>query len=178
VAAMVLAVPPVTHPPQENPMIRVATTPRAVPCSRRVRDSPCRIDGTSMAFAFPCEEARHKPRRRMFISSNPKDSLSKIAHFRLSMVSVPDVGLIHLTRNDRLPTAFVPGAARRPRIGFIGDASGARQIPQQRLDRASFRHSRQGDRLSNMKPVASITLYFSQSLVLVALWLICELLVE
>jgi hypothetical protein len=29
-----------------------------------------------------------------------------------------------------------------------------------------------------MKPVASITLYFSQSLVLVALWLICELLVE
>jgi hypothetical protein len=55
----------------------------------------------------------------MFISSNPKDSLSKIAHFRLSMVSVPDVGLIHLTRNDRLPTAFVPGVARRRGSGSL-----------------------------------------------------------
>jgi hypothetical protein len=57
VAAMALAVPPVTDPPQENPMIRVATTPKAIPCSRRARDSPCRIDGISRAFAFQCERA-------------------------------------------------------------------------------------------------------------------------
>ena len=105
VTAMVLAVPPVTHP-QENPTTKVAITPRAIPCSRRVRDSPCGIDGISMTFAFPCEEGRHKPRRWIFISNNPKDHLSKSAHFRLSMGSVPEIDLVHLTRNDRLPTPY------------------------------------------------------------------------
>ena len=36
VEAMLLAVPPVTHPPQENPTTRVVMTPTAIPCSRRV----------------------------------------------------------------------------------------------------------------------------------------------
>jgi hypothetical protein len=40
----------------------------------------------------------------MFISSNPKDSLSKIAHFRRSTDSVPDADLIHLTHDE--PTSY------------------------------------------------------------------------
>jgi hypothetical protein len=59
-----------------------------------------------MAFAFRWEDARHKPRRWVFVSNNPKDTLSKIAHFRLSMESASDANLIHLTRNDRLPTPY------------------------------------------------------------------------
>src|ERR1700732_4260740 len=49
-AASLWAVLPVTQPPQENPMAIDATAPIAIPCRRRVRDSPRRIDGTCMAF--------------------------------------------------------------------------------------------------------------------------------
>jgi hypothetical protein len=43
------------QPPQENPMTMDATAPIAIPCRRRVRDSPRRIDGTCMVYPF----ARH-----------------------------------------------------------------------------------------------------------------------
>ena len=58
-AASLLAVPPVTQPPQENPMAIDATAPIAIPCRRRVRDSPCSIEGTCMVFPF----ARHVSER-------------------------------------------------------------------------------------------------------------------
>ena len=51
-SAILLAVPPVTQPPQENPITIDATAPIAIPCRRRVRDSPCRIEGTCMAFGL------------------------------------------------------------------------------------------------------------------------------
>jgi hypothetical protein len=51
-SASLMGVPPVTHPPQENPMTIDATAPIAIPCGRRVRDSPCRIEGTCMAFGL------------------------------------------------------------------------------------------------------------------------------
>ena len=51
-AASLLAVPPVIQPPQENPMTIDAMAPVAIPWRRRVRDSPRRIEGTCMAFAF------------------------------------------------------------------------------------------------------------------------------
>src|ERR1700738_3135064 len=60
--AIFLAVLPVTHPPQENPITKVARTPIAIPCSRRERDSPDRIDGTCMASAFRSEGARRRQR--------------------------------------------------------------------------------------------------------------------
>src|SRR5271169_7048852 len=46
-----MALPPVIQPPQENPITIDATAPVAIPCRRRVRDSPRRIEGTCMAFA-------------------------------------------------------------------------------------------------------------------------------
>jgi hypothetical protein len=51
-SASLIAVPPVIQPPQENPITIDATAPIAIPCSRRVRDSPRRIEGICMAFAF------------------------------------------------------------------------------------------------------------------------------
>ena len=44
-AASLLALPPVIQPPQENPMTTDATAPTAIPCSRRVLDSPRRHFG-------------------------------------------------------------------------------------------------------------------------------------
>jgi len=65
-AASLLAVAPVTHPPQENPMTIDATAPIAIPCRRRVRDSPWRIDGDRIALAFRSEGRRdvHPTARR------------------------------------------------------------------------------------------------------------------
>src|SRR5437660_12606780 len=60
--AILLALVSVTHPPHENPIIRVATAPMAIPCSRRVPDCPCRIDGTSIASPFHEGDPRHKQR--------------------------------------------------------------------------------------------------------------------
>src|SRR6516225_3554771 len=51
------AVLPSVHPPQLNPIIIVATAPTAAPCSRRVSDSPRRIEGSCMVVPF----ARHVP---------------------------------------------------------------------------------------------------------------------
>ena len=51
-AASLLALPPVIQPPQENPMTTDATAPTAIPCSKRVLDSPSRIEGTCMAFSL------------------------------------------------------------------------------------------------------------------------------
>jgi len=51
-AASLLALLPVIQPPQENPMTTDATAPTAIPCRRRVRDSPLRIEGSCMALAF------------------------------------------------------------------------------------------------------------------------------
>src|SRR5438046_2341003 len=50
-SASLMALPPVIQPPQENPITIDATAPIAIPCRRRVRDSPRRIEGTCMAFA-------------------------------------------------------------------------------------------------------------------------------
>ena len=58
-AASPLAVLPVTQPPQENPMTIDATAPIAIPCRRRVRDSPFRIEGTCMAWAFDVRDEPH-----------------------------------------------------------------------------------------------------------------------
>ena len=41
----------VTHPPKENPMTIDATAPIAIPCRRRVRNSPWRIDGTCVVLS-------------------------------------------------------------------------------------------------------------------------------
>src|SRR5690349_17717112 len=67
-----MAVPPVIQPPQENPMTIDATAPIATPCSRRVRDSPRRIDGPCMALAFRSEEcARRAARTRALTAPEP-----------------------------------------------------------------------------------------------------------
>src|ERR1700741_527572 len=52
IAVMVLAVPPVTQPPQINPIVNVATAPKAIPWRKRVRASPCKIAGILMAYSF------------------------------------------------------------------------------------------------------------------------------
>ncbi|MGB8630687.1 MAG: hypothetical protein WCD69_15070, partial [Xanthobacteraceae bacterium] len=61
----------VTQPPQVNPMTIDATAPIATPCRRRVRDSPRRIEGTCMAFAFRKRDVRRtrraRPQKRMLI---------------------------------------------------------------------------------------------------------------
>src|SRR5690348_2255499 len=49
------AVLPSVHPPQLKPTIIVATAPAAAPCSRRVSESPRRIEGSCMVAPF----ARH-----------------------------------------------------------------------------------------------------------------------
>src|ERR1700758_2657620 len=58
VALMSLAVPPVTHPPQINPIAIVPTAPKAIPWRKRVRASPCKIAGTLMMFSFVCINKR------------------------------------------------------------------------------------------------------------------------
>ena len=63
-AASLLAVAPVTHPPQENPMTIDATAPITIPCRRRVRDSPRRIDGTCMGFVPSTRGAQRTQQRR------------------------------------------------------------------------------------------------------------------
>src|ERR1700748_1768346 len=57
-ALMALAVPPVTQPPQINPIAIVATAPKAIPCRTRVRASPCKISGTLIVFSFVCLDKR------------------------------------------------------------------------------------------------------------------------
>src|ERR1043166_1036076 len=63
-AVMLLAVPPVTQPPQTNPIVIAATAPKAIPWSKRVRASPCRIAGIRMACSFVGAWRRVKRRRR------------------------------------------------------------------------------------------------------------------
>src|SRR5439155_20288823 len=50
--AILSAVLPSDQPPQLKPTTIVASAPAAAPCSRRVSDSPCRIEGACMAFPF------------------------------------------------------------------------------------------------------------------------------
>jgi hypothetical protein len=47
-----LAVLPVTQPPQENPMIVEATAPIAIPWRRQIPDSPRSIERTCMALGL------------------------------------------------------------------------------------------------------------------------------
>src|SRR5258705_12820791 len=49
---MVRAVPPVTQPPQINPIVIAATAPKAIPWRKRVRDSPCKMAGILMTVSF------------------------------------------------------------------------------------------------------------------------------
>jgi hypothetical protein len=58
IALMVLAVPPVTQPPQINPIPIAATAPKAIPWRKRVRASPCKIAGILMTVSFVCEHKR------------------------------------------------------------------------------------------------------------------------
>jgi hypothetical protein len=52
IALIVLAVPPVTQPPQINPIVIAATAPKAIPWRKRVRASPCKIAGILMIVSF------------------------------------------------------------------------------------------------------------------------------
>jgi len=65
-AARILAARLVIQPPQENPIAIDAIAPIAIPCRRRVRDSPWRIDGARIALAFRSEGRRdvHPTARR------------------------------------------------------------------------------------------------------------------
>jgi hypothetical protein len=64
---MVRAVPPVTHPPQINPIVIAATAPKAIPWSKRVRDSPCKRAGILMTVSFVAQ--RSQP--QMLLASAP-----------------------------------------------------------------------------------------------------------
>src|SRR6201985_1721980 len=52
VALMLLAVSPVTQPPQMNPIAIAATAPNAIPWRKRLRASPCRIAGMFMVVSL------------------------------------------------------------------------------------------------------------------------------
>jgi hypothetical protein len=54
--AISLAVPPSVHPPQLKPMTMVVTAPTAAPCSKRLSDWPCRIEGTCIGCFLWREE--------------------------------------------------------------------------------------------------------------------------
>src|SRR6185503_2682205 len=64
IALIVLAVPPVTQPPQINPIVIAATAPKAIPWRKRVRASPCKIAGILMAGSFVGAHKRIRSRRR------------------------------------------------------------------------------------------------------------------
>jgi hypothetical protein len=93
-AANLLPVPPVTHPPQENPITIDATAPITIPCRRRVSDSPKKIDGTRITFVPSIKARRTGSRWRLdlhirrsillislFINGLKLRRLSKTAHF-------------------------------------------------------------------------------------------------
>src|ERR1700741_3559918 len=63
-AVMLLAVPPVTQPPQINPIVIAATAPKAIPWRKRVRASPCKISGIHMAGSLVGAQMRVRSRRR------------------------------------------------------------------------------------------------------------------
>jgi hypothetical protein len=68
------------HPAaHENPMTIDATAPIAIPCRRRVRDSPRRIDGTCMAFSLSmrrtCAARPHAQLRRRMLITPPNTAL-------------------------------------------------------------------------------------------------------
>ncbi len=54
---------PSAHPPQLKPMIIVTAAPAAAPCKRRVSESPCRIEGSSMTSPFDERNASRKQQR-------------------------------------------------------------------------------------------------------------------
>src|SRR6185369_13469070 len=60
---MIRAVPPVTQPPQTNPIVIAATAPKAMPWRKRVRDSPCKIAGILMTVSLVCAQKRICSRR-------------------------------------------------------------------------------------------------------------------
>jgi hypothetical protein len=79
------AVPPRVHPPHWKPTIMVATAPTAAPCKRRFSDSPCRIEGTCMVFAFRSKgraltaaQAAPNVGSRLLIASAPNTAQFKV----------------------------------------------------------------------------------------------------
>src|SRR5437868_3963801 len=106
----------------------VATAPMVIPCSRRLRDSPRRIRGACMGFAFQYEEAAQHARahRRLTEPDAPRPHLiiyldtpielrlSTIAHFTSRITCWPGrqsdaaAKTIISTQADRLPgTNFI-----------------------------------------------------------------------
>src|SRR5579871_314638 len=98
VAAIVRAVPPVTQPPQINPIAIVVTTPKAIPWRKRVRASPCKTDGIFM-LSTSIESCRDDPTNRrasrrerigtrlISISRGPSDGANSQLPLQLAMTS-------------------------------------------------------------------------------------------
>src|ERR1044071_328398 len=60
-AVMLLAVPPVTQPPQTNPIVIAATAPKAIPWRKRLRASPCKMSGILMMIFLFCARGGSQP---------------------------------------------------------------------------------------------------------------------